>query len=187
MIGTCIKGKIPAEQIRSTFFALNDSPAAWRSYSSRSPWRCYLGCTLIGGNFILLFLNGNVKTPTTTQCAYSANVVTLGHNFFWIPKSALFFLKCIIMVVKRGAHFFLKIWSLFRWQGPSKPPKNRPKQLVNQKIPNQYLWWAHTCNWALFRIGTCQGTPGLMCWNLFPHQELPWGVSRIAQNDPRMP
>ena len=49
------------------------------------------------------------------QCAYSANVVTLGHNFFWTPQSALFFLKCIIMVVERGAHFFLKIWSLFGW------------------------------------------------------------------------
>ena len=43
-----------------------------------------------------------------TQCAYSANVVTLGHNFFWIPQSALFFLKCIIMVVERGAHFFFE-------------------------------------------------------------------------------
>ena len=37
------------------------------------------------------------------------------------------------------------------------------------------------------KAGTCQGTPGLMCWNLFPNLELPWGVSRIAQNDPRMP
>ena len=71
MICTCVTGKIPAEQIRSTSFALNYSPAAWRSYSSRSPWglqrRCNLGRTLIGGNFIPLFLNGNVKTPTTTN------------------------------------------------------------------------------------------------------------------------
>ena len=47
-----------------------------------------------------------------TQCAYSANVVTLGHNFFWTPQSALFFLKCIIMVVERGAHFLDALASL---------------------------------------------------------------------------
>ena len=36
----------------------------WRSYSSRSPWRCNLGRTLIGGNFMPLFLNGNLKQDT---------------------------------------------------------------------------------------------------------------------------
>ena len=32
------------------------------------------------------------------------------------------------------------------------------------------------------KAGTCQGTPGLVCWDLFPHLELPSGVSRMAQN-----
>ena len=40
---------------------------------------------------------------------------------------------------------------------------------------------------TLVKAGPYQGTPGLMCWDLFPHLELPSGVSRMAQNDPRMP
>ena len=50
-------------------------------------------------------------------------VVTVGHIFCWTPQSALFFLKCIIMAIEQGAHSFLKVWSLLRWWGPSKPPK----------------------------------------------------------------
>ena len=37
------------------------------------------------------------------------------------------------------------------------------------------------------KAGTCQGTLGLMCWDLFPHLELPLEVSRMAKNGPKMP
>ena len=49
--------------------------------------------------------NHNLKLEV---CLIQLYVVTLGHNFFWTPQSALFFLKCIIMVVERGAHFFFE-------------------------------------------------------------------------------
>ena len=32
------------------------------------------------------------------------------------------------------------------------------------------------------KAGTCQSTPDLVCWDLFPHLELPSGVSKRPQN-----
>ena len=61
-------------------------------------------------------------------------VVTLRHIFYWPPQSALLFLKCIIMMVEQGAHFFLKILSLLRWWGPSKPPKIAQNSLKIRKF-----------------------------------------------------
>ena len=97
------------------------------------------------------YIAGGEEVTLPAQCAYSANVVTLGHNFFWIPQSALFFLKCIIMVVERGAHFFLKIWSLFRWWEPSKPPKIGQNSLKIRKFQ------ISTSGGLTLAIGPCSG------------------------------
>ena len=44
-------------------------------------------------------------------------VVTLRHIFYWPPQSALLFLKCIIMMVEQGAHFFFEDFVTFEVVG----------------------------------------------------------------------
>ena len=79
------------------------------------------------------------------------SVVTVGHIFSWTPQSALFFLKCIIMVVEQGAHSFLKIWSLLRWWGPSKPPK------IPQNCLKIRKFLISTSGGIILAIGPCSG------------------------------
>ena len=62
-------------------------------------------------------------------------------------------------------------------------PKCHKLGICSHKLSRRFHMSTVTC----IKAGTCQGTPGLVCWDFFPHLELPSGVSRKAQNGPKMP
>ena len=55
-------------------------------------------------------------------------------------------------------------------------PKCHKLGICSHKQSRRFHMSTVTC----VKAGTCQGTPGLMCWDLFPHLELPLGVSRMV-------
>ena len=76
-----------------------------RNITIQEPGGAGFSCRAIFGVCADIFIFGKIFTSA------------LGHIFYWSPQSALFFLKCIIMVVEQRAHSFWKIWSPYGTSG----------------------------------------------------------------------
>ena len=68
--------------------------------------------------------------------------------------------------------------------------KNWPKKAAIGKTGHKQAWRLQTGGSAWIKVGSCPGTSGAMCWDLFPGPEWPSGAPegpKMAQKGRKWP